>query len=107
MKEIKQKVVEPVWEFDLRFKTLTSRLTFHIQDKQNKEWFIVSLLPHIRIPLMQQNITSQTKALEIAMNLELSPMGESSSGMSHILSHLTSLSLQVEDMKKDKGKDKR
>jgi hypothetical protein len=34
-------------------------------------------------------------------------MGESISGMSQILSQLTSLSLQVEDMKKDKGKYKR
>jgi hypothetical protein len=34
-------------------------------------------------------------------------MGESSAGLSQILSHLTSLSLQVEDMKKQKGKDKR
>jgi hypothetical protein len=41
------------------------------------------------------------------MKLESTPMGESNSGMSHILSHLTSLSLQVEDMKKYKGKDKR
>jgi hypothetical protein len=40
------------------------------------------------------------------MKLESSPMGESSSGMSQILSQLTSLSLQVEDMKKDKRKDK-
>jgi hypothetical protein len=28
LKEIKKKVVEPVWEFDQRFKTLTGRLTF-------------------------------------------------------------------------------
>jgi hypothetical protein len=41
------------------------------------------------------------------MNLESTPMGESSSGMSHILSQLTSLSLQVEEMKKDKVKEKR
>jgi hypothetical protein len=41
------------------------------------------------------------------MKLESSPMGESNLGMSQILSQLTSLSLQVEDMKKDKGKDKR
>jgi hypothetical protein len=41
------------------------------------------------------------------MKVESTPMGESSSGMSHILSQLTSLSLQVEDMRKDKGKDKR
>ena len=41
------------------------------------------------------------------MKLESAPMGESSSGMSQILSQLTSLSLQVEDIKKDKGKYKR
>jgi hypothetical protein len=41
------------------------------------------------------------------MKLESTPMGESSLGMSQILSQLTSLSLQVEDMKKAKGKYKR
>jgi hypothetical protein len=56
---------------------------------------------------MQQNISSQSEALEIVVNIESSLMGESSLGMSQILSQLTSLSLQVEDMKKDKGKDKR
>jgi hypothetical protein len=41
------------------------------------------------------------------MKLESTPMGESNLGMSQILSQLTRLSLQVKDMKKDKGKDKR
>jgi hypothetical protein len=82
-------------------------LTFQIPDEQNKEWFNASLLPHIRVPLMQQNISLQSEALDIAMKLESTPMGESISGMSQILSQVTSLSLQVEDMKKDKGKDKR
>jgi hypothetical protein len=56
---------------------------------------------------MQHKISLQAEALEIAMNLESSLMGESSSGMSHILSQITSLSLQVEDMKKYNGKYKR
>jgi hypothetical protein len=82
-----------VWEFDQRFKTLTCHFSFQIPDEQNKERFIVSLLPHIRVPLMQQNIASQVEALDISMKLELAPMGESSSVMSQILSQLTSLSL--------------
>jgi hypothetical protein len=82
-------------------------LSFQIPDEQNKEWFIVSLLPHIRVFLMQQKVASQAEALEITMKLESTPMGESNLGMSQILSQLTSLSLQVEDMKKDKGKYKR
>jgi hypothetical protein len=96
-----------MWEFNQRFKTLIGHLSFQIPDEQNKEWFIVALLPHIRVPLMQQNISSQAEALEIAMKLESTPMGESISGMSQILSQLTSLSLHFEDMKKDKGKDKK
>jgi hypothetical protein len=107
MKEIKQKVVELVWEFDQRFKTLTGQLTFQIPDEKNKEWFISTLLPHIRVPVMQQKIDSQDKVLDIIMKLESNPMGESSSCMSHILSQRTSLSLQVKDMNKDKGKYKR
>jgi hypothetical protein len=53
LKEIKQKVAEPVWEFDQRFRTLTGQLNFKIPDEKNKEWFITALLPHIRVPLMQ------------------------------------------------------
>jgi hypothetical protein len=41
------------------------------------------------------------------MKLEVAPVGESSSGMSQILNQLTILSLQFEDMKKDKEKEKR
>jgi hypothetical protein len=53
LKEIKKNVIELVWEFDQRFKTLTGRLNFKIVDEQNKEWFIADLLPHIRVPFMQ------------------------------------------------------
>jgi hypothetical protein len=41
------------------------------------------------------------------MKLEAAPVGESIPGMSQILNQLTRLSLQVKDMKKDKGKEKR
>jgi hypothetical protein len=58
LKEIKKRVVEPVWEFDQRFNTLTGRFCFQIPDKKKKEWFIVSLLPHIRVPLMQHKVCS-------------------------------------------------
>jgi hypothetical protein len=33
LKEIKKRVVEPVWEFDHRFKTLTGHLSFQIPDE--------------------------------------------------------------------------
>ena len=47
-----------------------------MSDVQHKELFIVPLVPHIWHPLMQQNIAMQSEALEIAMKLEASPIGE-------------------------------
>ena len=51
---------------------------------QHKEWFIATLLTHIRLPLMQQKIAKQSEALEIAMKLEASPIGENVVGMNQI-----------------------
>lgn len=39
------------------------RITFQILDAQHREWFIIDLLPHIRIPLTQEKVTSQSNAL--------------------------------------------
>jgi hypothetical protein len=58
LKEIKQRVDEPICEFDQRFKTLTGHLSFQIPDEKNKEWFISTLLQHIRVPLMKHKVVS-------------------------------------------------
>ena len=48
---------------------------------QNKEWFIVALLPHTWVPLIQENIVSQYEVLELSTKLEASPVGETSTWM--------------------------
>lgn len=100
LKEIKQKPTESVWEFDQKFKTLLDHLSFDIGPQQCKEWFIVVLLPHIKLPLMQQKVVDQAKALEVAMKLEASPLQEASVGMAQIQSQLANLTLQLQDIKK-------
>ena len=47
IKEIKQALVELVWDFEQRFKILMAKVSFQMSDVQHKEWFIVALLPHI------------------------------------------------------------
>ena len=84
IKDINKLPTEFVWDFDQRFKKLMAKVIFHMLDVQHKEWFIASLLPHIQILLMQQNIVSQIEALVIAMKLESSPIGEIGAGMMHI-----------------------
>ena len=61
--------------------------------QQCKEWFIAALLPHIRLPLMQQKVVDQAEALEVAMKLEASPLQEASAGMVQIQSQLANFTL--------------
>jgi len=78
------------------------QVSFEISDAHHKEWFIAALLPHIRVPLTQHRITSQGEALEIAMKLEASPIGETGVGMAQIQKQLANLTLQLHDIKKGK-----
>ena len=75
---------ETVWDFDQRFKTLLGQANFVFPTQQHQEWFIAVLLPHIRLPLMQEKVTSLSEALEIVMRLEASPMSESALGMDQL-----------------------
>jgi len=68
-KEIKQSTNEMVWDFVQRFKSLVDKMTFELLDKQHKEWFIATLMPHIRLPLCQQKLATQAEALEAAIEM--------------------------------------
>ena len=70
--------------------------------QQHQEWFIAVLLPHIWLPLMQQKVTSQSEALEIAMRLEASPMSESALGMDQLQQQLVNITLELQSLKKGK-----
>ena len=67
---------------------------------QHKESFIATLVLHIRIPLMQQKIVTQSDVVEIMMKLEASPIGETRVGMNHIQSQLEKLTIQFQDINK-------
>ena len=51
---------------------------------------------------MQQNIVTQSEALETVMRLEASPKGETMVGMNEIQAQLANLTLQLQDIKKAK-----
>lgn len=53
LKEIKQMAIDFVWELDQQFKVLMGKVIFNIPLEHHKEWFIVALLPHIKLPLMK------------------------------------------------------
>ena len=84
LKDIKQLPLESVWDFDQKFKALIDQVSFEFAPEQHKEWFIVALLPHIRLPLMQKIICTYNEELEMAMKLEDSPLAETSIGMTSL-----------------------
>ena len=51
--ELKKLQIKSVRDFDQRFKMLMAKVSLQMSDVQQKEWFIASLLPHIRMSLMQ------------------------------------------------------
>ena len=102
IKDIKQSLAKSIWDFDQLFKTLMAKVSFQMSDVQHKEWFIATLLPHIRGPLMQQKIAMQTEALELAMKLEASPIGDGVARMIQIQSQLDNLTIQLQDIKRGK-----
>ena len=91
LKDIKQLPTESVWDFDQKFKALIDQVSFEFAPEQHKEWFIAALLPHIRLPLMQQKLQMQDDALEMAMKLEASPLAETSTGMTNLQNQLANL----------------
>ena len=62
----------------------------------------MTLLSHIRLPLMQQKIAIESEALDIALKLEASSIGENVVGMNQIQTQLANLTLQLQDIKKGK-----
>ena len=81
---------------------MLDQVSFTIGPAQHKEWFIAALLPHIRMPLMQQKVADQQEALEIAMKLETT-LVEDNSGITQIQAQLAEMDLELRDMKKGKS----
>lgn len=53
-------------------------------DGQHHKWFVASLLPHLRVTLSQQNITTQVEALEISIRLHSTLMQDLNLGVQQI-----------------------
>ena len=83
-KEIAMKLGETPWELDERLKCTIREANMNLMDGKHREWFMASLLPHLRVALSQQNITTQAEALEIAIRLHETPMQDPSLGVQKI-----------------------
>jgi len=76
-------------------KCVIREANMQLRDGQHCEWFIASILPHMRIALSQQKIGSQVEALEIAIRLHALPMQDATLGVQQIHSQLHNLYLEL------------
>lgn len=60
---------ETPWELDQRLKCEICEANMNLTDGQHRKWLVASLMPHLRVVMSQQNITTQVEALEIAIRL--------------------------------------
>lgn len=79
-KEITMLPGEMPWELNQRLKCTIHEANMNLTDGQHREWFVASLLPHLRSALSQHKITTQAEALEIAMRLHETPMQDPNLG---------------------------
>lgn len=68
-KEIVMLPGETPLELDQRLKCMIHEANMTLTDGQHRAWFVASLTPHLRNALSQQKLSTQVKALEIAMRL--------------------------------------
>jgi len=101
-KEIMMKLGETPWELDQRLKCKICEANMNLMDGQHCEWFVASLLPHLRVSLSQQKIGTQTKAMDIAMRLHETTIQDAALGVQQIHAELQNPCLEFQSLKKDK-----
>lgn len=100
-KEITMKPRETPWELDKRLKCKIREANMNSTDGQHHEWFVASLLPHLRVALSQQNIMTQVEALENSIRLHETSMQDLNLGVQQIHAQLQSLCLEMQSLKQD------
>ena len=101
-KEIVMKPGETPWELDQRLKCKINEANMNLTYGQHCEWFVASLLPHLRVAVSQQKITTQVEALQIPMRLHETPMQDPNLGVQQIHVQLKNLCLKMQSLKQDR-----
>jgi len=86
---------ETPWESDQMLKCTIHEANMNLKDRQHREWFVASLLPHLRVALSQQKITAQAEALDISMRVHETPMQDPILGVQQIHAQLKNICLEM------------
>lgn len=93
---------ETPWELDQRLKCTICEANMNLTYGKHREWFLASLLQHLRVALLQQKITTQVEALDISMRLHETLMQDPNLGVQQIHVQLKILCLEMQSLKQDR-----
>jgi hypothetical protein len=100
--EITMRPGERPWELDHRLKCNICEANMNLTNGKHREWFVASLLPHLRVVLSQQKIGTQAESLEILMRLHETLMQDHNLGVQEIHAQLQNLFLEMQSLKNDR-----
>ena len=88
-------------DLDQRLKSMVRESNMTLTDGQHCTWFVVSLTPHLRTVLSQQNLSTQAEALEMAMRLHEIPIQDHGLRVQKIHTQLQNLWLEMQSLKQN------
>jgi len=94
-KEIAMLPSETPWDLDQRLNSMIRKANMTLTYGQHRAWFVASLTPHLRTMLSQQKLSTQAKALEMAMRLHETPIQDPGLGVQKIHTQLQNLCLEM------------
>lgn len=91
------------WDLDQRLKSMIHEANMMLTDAQHCVWFVASLTPHLRTALSQKKLSTQAKALEMAMRLHETLIQDPGLGVQQIHVQLQNICLEMQSLKRDRA----
>lgn len=76
------------WDLDQRLKSMIREANMTLTDGQHHAWFVASPMPHLRMTLSQQKLSTEAEALKIAMRLHKTPIQDPGLGVQQMHAQL-------------------
>lgn len=82
-------------DLDQRLTSTIRKANMMLTDAQHRAWFVVSLTRHLRMTLSRQKLSTQSKALLMAMRLHETPMQDHGLVVKQIHMQLQNICLEI------------
>lgn len=90
---------ESPWDLDQRLKSTIREANMTLSNVKHCVWLLASLMPHLRMTLSQQKISTQAEAFETAMKFHKTLIQDLGLGVQQIHAQIQNLCLEMQRLK--------